>query len=62
MEKRIKVLSKSEVGRWVLEKTNPATPAIATLFGGDRLACCDEGVALEVDGEIVGIATIAPTG
>lgn len=62
MKKRIRIFTKSEVWQWVMAKTNPATPAIATLFGGDRLACCDEGVALEVDDEIVGLATIAPSG
>lgn len=38
------------------------SPAIGILFVGDRFACCDEGVGILVEGELVGIATIAPKG
>ena len=64
MKKRIRVLTKSEVGELVFRsgKFNPGTPAIACLFGGDRFGCIDEAVALELEGDIVGLATIAPEG
>lgn len=35
---------------------------VAILLAGDRNFCCDEGVALEIDGDVVGVATIAPFG
>lgn len=35
---------------------------IAILLGGDRWACCEYAVVAEQDGEIVGIATMAPEG
>jgi len=35
---------------------------MAILFAGDRLSCIDEAVGLEADGEVVGVATIAPRG
>mgnify|MGYP001609444789 CR=1 FL=1 len=61
---RILILDKHEVGVLIFDsgKFNPATPAIGCLFGGDRFGCIDEAVVLEVDGEIVGLATIAPRG
>jgi len=34
----------------------------ALLFGGERLSVCDEGVALKFEGQVVGLATIAPEG
>ena len=34
----------------------------AILFVGDRILCCDEAMGLDVDGEVVGVATIAPLG
>jgi GNAT superfamily N-acetyltransferase len=37
-------------------------PAIGILFVGDRFHCCDEGVGVFAEGELVGIATIAPEG
>jgi GNAT superfamily N-acetyltransferase len=40
----------------------PMTAMKAILFGGDRLAVADEAVVLRVDGEKVGIATLAPKG
>ncbi|MEO8637842.1 MAG: GNAT family N-acetyltransferase [Candidatus Taylorbacteria bacterium] len=33
-----------------------------TLFGGDRLSCCDEAVVVMVEGCIAALATIAPEG
>lgn len=33
-----------------------------SLFGGDRMNCCDEAVFAEIDGTVVGVATIAPLG
>ncbi len=64
MEKPFKILTKSEVEVWVFDNphVNPATMAIACLFGGDRFSCIDEAVGLEVGGEIVGLASIAPEG
>lgn len=38
------------------------SPAIGILFGGDRLLCVDEFVVVEIDNEIIGLATIAQTG
>ena len=60
----VKVLNRGEVADLVFRsgKFNPATPAIACLFGGDRFGCIDEAVSLEVDSDIVGLATIAPRG
>jgi len=59
-----KILTQGEVAEAVFGsgKFNPGTPAIGCLFGGDRLSCIDEGVDLEIQGEIVGLATIAPEG
>lgn len=61
---QIVILDKHDVGRLVFDsgKFNPGTSAIGCLFGGDRFSCIDEAVCLEVDGEIVGLATIAPRG
>ena len=61
----ITILTKSEAGALIFESgtfSPETTPAIGQLFGGDRFSCIDEAVALEVDGEIVGLATIAPNG
>lgn len=33
-----------------------------TLFGGDRLSCCDEAAIVEVEGKITALATLAPEG
>jgi GNAT superfamily N-acetyltransferase len=35
---------------------------LMVLFGGDRLSCCDEAVAIKSGDHIVGIATISPNG
>lgn len=61
---RIIIVDRHETGRLIFDsgKFNLGTPAIGCLFGGDRFSCIDEAVALEVDGEIVGLATIAPRG
>lgn len=60
----IKLVSKDEVLELIFGSGlfNPGTPAIVTLFGGDRLSCIDEAVVLEEDGQVVGLATIAPRG
>jgi GNAT superfamily N-acetyltransferase len=55
-----RVLSHGEFIEFV--RSLPFTPTVGILLGGDRINCCDEGVALEVDGQIVGVATIAPDG
>ena len=56
----IRTLSMTGVREWAMSL--PPSPVIRLLFGGDRLSCCDEGVAIEEEGVIVGIATIAPFG
>ncbi|MBI2474543.1 MAG: GNAT family N-acetyltransferase [Candidatus Taylorbacteria bacterium] len=33
-----------------------------TLFGGDRITCCDEAVIAELEEKIIAIASIAPQG
>lgn len=45
--------------RKLYEKPNPA---IFILLGGDRIACCDEGVIMQEGDSLVGVATIAPYG
>lgn len=35
---------------------------VAILFGGDRGRCCDRSLVAKVDGEVVGLASIAPQG
>ncbi len=59
MKKRI--LTMSDLTFWISAYV-PMTAVRAILLGGDRLGCLDEAVGLEVDGEIVGIVTIAPEG
>lgn len=54
------LLSHAELVAFV--QSVPLTVSVAILLGGDRLTCCDEGVALKVEGQIVGVATIAPKG
>lgn len=60
MATEIKVIDTGKINdllhRWGMNIT------LITLFGGDRLSCCDEGVVLIVDGEEIGLATIAPKG
>ena len=60
----VKVRNRGEVGDVVFRsgKFNPATPAIVCLFGGDRLSCIDEGIVFALDGDVVGLGTIAPEG
>lgn len=57
---KIEVLSWNELVGWV--KTQSAGFAMGLLFGGDRLTCCDEAVALKDQGVILCLATIAPKG
>lgn len=59
----IKVVPKADAAEWVhsLHSTRPSM-AVALLLGGDRWSCIDEVALANVDGEIVGIATIAPNG
>ncbi|KKU60246.1 MAG: hypothetical protein UX81_C0002G0043 [Parcubacteria group bacterium GW2011_GWA2_47_12] len=33
-----------------------------TLFGGDRMSCCDEAAIVEINGKVVALATLAPEG
>lgn len=56
----VKILNKIELVKFV--QYLDMTAVVAILFGGDRLSCCDEGVAIEIDGRIVALATIAPHG
>lgn len=58
------------VSDWMVEQLDEASRAgqqgewltLVSLLGGDRASCCDEAVAVQVDGYIVGVATIAPYG
>lgn len=36
--------------------------AVGLLLSGDRISCCDEGVIMEKEAKLVGVATIAPEG
>lgn len=56
----MRVLAKAELVAWASELT--PSPVVAILLAGDRLSCVDEAVAVEADGEVVGVATIAPEG
>ena len=60
---QIRLLTYKQVGRWV-HKTIDQQPSIVVplLLGGDRLACCDEAVAVTTWGRIRGVATISPSG
>jgi len=58
MEARL--LSKPALRAWVSRL--PHSFVVASLLGGDRLSCCDEAVGIEVEGEVVAVATIAPCG
>lgn len=44
------------------DKFVPQGMIFGILFVGDRIFCCDEAVGLEVDGDVVAVATIAPDG
>ncbi len=59
----IRVVPKADAAEWVysLHHTKPSM-ALGLLLGGDRWSCVDEVALATVDGEIVGIATIAPQG
>ena len=57
----MRILSLAELTSWVQTHV-PHGVAMAILFAGDRLSCVDEAVGLEVDDEVVGVATIAPEG
>jgi GNAT superfamily N-acetyltransferase len=43
-------------------ESNRQNMVAVILFSGDRYLCCDEAVVIEVDGNIVSIATISPEG
>ncbi len=58
---RFVILSQQELDDWSHREVR-LTLVVAILLGGDRLRCCDEAVALEVDGQIVGVASISPEG
>ncbi len=60
---QIKVVPKADAAEWVhsLHSTKPSM-AMGLLLAGDRWSCVDEVALATVDGEIVGIATIAPQG
>ena len=60
MEVTSRVITRSELSQWL----RPLHPnmTIAILFAGDRTACCDEVVAIELEGQIAGVATISPEG
>lgn len=60
MEVASRVITRSELSQW-LQPLHP-NMTIAILFAGDRIACCDEVVATELEGQIAGVATISPEG
>ena len=66
MSVTLEVTGTAEVSRWLSGKLNSPPRDIhllVILFGGDRLRCCDEAVlARDSDGQIVGLATLAPDG
>lgn len=55
-----RLLTRREMFEWL--QAQPPSAVIAMLFGGDRLSCCDEFVAVLVDEEIAAVASIAPRG
>lgn len=59
-----KSISKRELFDWMdAENLWGRDPAImGTLLSGDRTTCCDEVIAGFVEGQIVGVCTIAPRG
>jgi GNAT superfamily N-acetyltransferase len=59
----IRIVPKAEAASWVhsLHSAKPSM-ALGLLLAGDRWLCVDEVALATVDGEIVGIATIAPEG
>lgn len=57
----IKIISTQEASNWVFTVVGHSMTT-GTLFGGDRIWCCDKAVAILVNNEIVGIATITPNG
>jgi len=59
-----KILNAREAVRLLVE-THPEILQDAwypTLFAGDRMSCCDEAAIVEVNGQIVALATLAPEG
>ena len=58
---KTKVLSINELLVWVDANISHG-PMRGIFFVGDRISCLDEVVGLEEDGQIVGVATIAPEG
>ena len=59
MEK-IVVLSKEEIIEFV--KNLHPNPVVGVLLAGDRLLCVTEAVGIEIEGKMIGIATIAEEG
>lgn len=37
-------------------------PKIGIVLSGDRISCCDEGVIMQIQNKLIGVATIAPQG
>jgi len=46
----------------IVEIRPPRDIAGVTLFGGDRMAVCDEALVIEADADQIGIVTLAPRG
>jgi GNAT superfamily N-acetyltransferase len=62
---KIQIISTEKVSEVVLQnlQSNVSQLAMITLFGGDRIMCCDEGFGLFDDqDQVVGMITIAPKG
>ncbi len=55
-----KIINKTKLLQWVAQLK--VTPVVAILFSHDCLSAIDEAVALELDGQIVAVACLAPSG
>lgn len=64
MSLRVRFLNRAEVVDLVFQsgQFDINTHAIRMLFGGERRTCIDEGAVFDLDGDIIGLATIAPEG
>lgn len=60
MTVEINIINQQEISQFT--ETIGFNMAVVLLLSGDRISCCDEAAALVVDGETVGVCTIAPQG
>lgn len=57
----IKLIGAAEIG-FIVNNRLPKDMKVFSLFGGDRISCCDEGLVLTQGENVIGLATIAPYG